>query len=229
MSSTGQSFEDLILKKVIQLSYYSFHSFIIVDFKNVVMLNILIESIQLIVIFSDSRLAAKVTNLVVILRSSILSTLNHTRGSNQYNVSPLGKSPLQINGHNETTSLHSLCRLFQEKQTYIDLRSTGLLRQNISDSQVYLISSQNKMISCHASLIFHVTFLIDVSFGQKTHVSMAMTLQMKVDRNIENRSWATKMAKHVMVINRQMKSRLLDLIHRRLFCTNKINLQKTGN
>ncbi|CAL5198134.1 unnamed protein product [Lathyrus oleraceus] len=140
---------------------------------------------------------AKVTNLVVILRSSILSTLNHTRGSNQYNVSPLGKSPLQINGHNETTSLHSLCRLFQEKQTYIDLRSTGLLRQNISDSQ-------------------------------KTHVSMAMTLQMKVDRNIENRSWATKMAKHVMVINRQMKSRLLDLIHRRLFCTNKINLQKTG-
>ncbi|KAI5417240.1 hypothetical protein KIW84_042022 [Lathyrus oleraceus] len=141
--------------------------------------------------------AAKVTNLVVILRSSILSTLNHTRGSNQYNVSPLGKSPLQINGHNETTSLHSLCRLFQEKQTYIDLRSTGLLRQNISDSQ-------------------------------KTHVSMAMTLQMKVDRNIENRSWATKMAKHVMVINRQMKSRLLDLIHRRLFCTNKINLQKTG-
>lgn len=141
MSSTGQSLEDSILKKVIQLSNHSFHSFKIVDCSNVKYFDG--ESFHLIVIFSDSRLSGKVTNLVVILQSSSLSTLNHIRSSNQYNVSPLDKSPLQIKGHNETTSLLSLCRIFKEKQTYIDLRSTGLLRQNIYGPQVCITSSQN--------------------------------------------------------------------------------------
>jgi hypothetical protein len=57
---------------------------------------------------------------------------------------------------------------------------------------------------------------------------MAMTIEMKVETNIENRSRAIKMAKHVMVMNRQLKSRLMDMLRCRLFCTNKIHSQKTG-
>ncbi|AES91053.2 WD-repeat protein, putative [Medicago truncatula] len=57
---------------------------------------------------------------------------------------------------------------------------------------------------------------------------MAMTIEMKVETNIENHSWAIKMAKHVMVMNRQLKSRLLAMIGCRLLCTNKIHSQKTA-
>lgn len=92
-------------------------------------------------------LAGKVTNLVVINRSLVLSTSNHTRATNQYTVSPLDKCPLQMNSYKRTTTLVSLSRLYKEKQTYIDLRSSNLLRQSISDSQVCLNSSQQHLYS----------------------------------------------------------------------------------
>ncbi|XP_039688988.1 protein ROOT INITIATION DEFECTIVE 3 isoform X2 [Medicago truncatula] len=139
----------------------------------------------------------KVTNLVVIPRSPAFSASNNTRELKRYIVSPLDKCPLQISRYKETTTLLSLCRLFKEKQTYIDLRSTGLLRQNMFGSQ-------------------------------KTDMPMTMTIEMKVETNIENRSWGIKMAKHVIVMNRQLKSRLLDMIRCRLLCTNKIHSQKTA-
>lgn len=65
-------------------------------------------------------------------------------------------------------------------------------------------------------------------FGQKSYMHVAMTIQMKMETNIENHLWATKMAKHVTMINRQLQSRLLGLIHRRLFGSNRISFQKTG-
>ncbi|RDX64740.1 Protein ROOT INITIATION DEFECTIVE 3, partial [Mucuna pruriens] len=140
----------------------------------------------------------KVTNLVVVSRSSLSSSSNHRRFSNQYYVSPLDKYPELFNSCKGTTTLLSLCRLYKGNQTSIDLKSDGLLRQNIS------------------------------SQAQKAYVPVAMTIQMKVETSIENRVWATSMAKHVMVINKQLQSQLLDLIQRRLFCPNNINVRKTS-
>ncbi|XP_027337416.1 protein ROOT INITIATION DEFECTIVE 3-like [Abrus precatorius] len=139
----------------------------------------------------------KVTNLVVVPRSSVLSTSNQRRVSNQYPISPLNKYPQLINLSKGTTTLLSLRRLYKENQTCIDLRSTGFSRQKISGSQ-------------------------------KADMPVAMTIQMKVDTEIQNRVWATNMAKHVMVINKQLQSQLLELIQRRLFCPNNINFRKTS-
>ncbi|TKY55314.1 ROOT INITIATION DEFECTIVE 3 protein [Spatholobus suberectus] len=139
----------------------------------------------------------KVTNLVVVSRSSLLPTSNHRRVSNQYYVSPLDKYPQLINSFKGTTTLLSLCRHPRGNQTCINLRSTGLLRQRNSSSQ-------------------------------KADVPMAMAVQMKVETNIESCVWAINMAKHVMVINRQLQSQLLDLIQHRLSCPNNNNLQKTS-
>ncbi|XP_010248940.1 PREDICTED: protein ROOT INITIATION DEFECTIVE 3-like [Nelumbo nucifera] len=41
-------------------------------------------------------------------------------------------------------------------------------------------------------------------------------LQMKVEMSVENRMWATRMAKHVTEMNRHLQSRLLDLVQYRL-------------
>ncbi|KAK7330606.1 hypothetical protein VNO77_24804 [Canavalia gladiata] len=139
----------------------------------------------------------KVTNLVVVPRSSVLSASNHRRVSNQYAISPLNKYPELLNSFRGTTTLLSLCRLYQENQTCIDLRSTGLLRQKVSASQ-------------------------------KADMPMAMTIQMKAETNVQSRAWATNMAKHIMVINKQLQSQLLDLIHRRLFSSNNINSRETS-
>ncbi|XP_054807733.1 protein ROOT INITIATION DEFECTIVE 3-like [Prosopis cineraria] len=113
----------------------------------------------------------KITNLVVVQRSSMLSTSNHRRASNQYTVSSLDKYPQLINSSKEkgTTTLHSLeCP------------------QQMSD-------------------------------GQKVNMPVDMAMQMKVETSMENRVWATKMAKHVMDINKYLQSCLLDLMQQRLF------------
>ncbi|XP_061366533.1 protein ROOT INITIATION DEFECTIVE 3-like [Gastrolobium bilobum] len=137
----------------------------------------------------------KVTNIVVVPRSSVLHTSNNRRISNEYNVSPLEKYSQSINSSNGTNTLLSLCRLYKEKQTCIDLRSSGFLRQNMSCSQ-------------------------------KAEMAMAMAMQMKVETNIESRVWAIKMAKHVMNINKQLKSQLLDMMRRRLFSKKKNRISK---
>lgn len=80
------------------------------------------------------------------------------------------------------------------------------------------------MFYAAANMIFFIIF----PFGQKEDMPMAMTIQMKVETNIESRIWAIKMAKHVMGINKQLQSQLLGLIQRRLSCTNKITFQKTS-
>lgn len=57
---------------------------------------------------------------------------------------------------------------------------------------------------------------------------MAMTMQMKMEANVESRVLATNMAKHVMVINKQLQSKLLGMMQHRLFRTNNINLPKAS-
>ncbi|KAI9108783.1 hypothetical protein K1719_020088 [Acacia pycnantha] len=51
---------------------------------------------------------------------------------------------------------------------------------------------------------------------QKVNLPVDMAMQMKVETSIENRVWATKMAKHVMEINKYLQSCLLDLMQQRL-------------
>ncbi|KAE9610131.1 putative transcription factor WD40-like family [Lupinus albus] len=145
----------------------------------------------------------KVTNLVVVMRSSMLSRSksNHKKVSNQYIVSPLDKCSEPYNSMKGATTLVSLCGLYKENQSSIDLRSACLLRQ------------------------YHTSF----SQGQKAEMSMAMTTQMKVETNIEQRMWAIEMTKHIMRINKQLKSQLLGMIQSRLCCLNINNdLQKTS-
>lgn len=81
-------------------------------------------------------LTGKVNNLVVVPRSSVLSSSHMRRVLNQYTVSQLEKYPQLINSSKESMTLLSLCRLYKEKQSSINLRSTGFLRQNMLGSQV---------------------------------------------------------------------------------------------
>ncbi|KAE9612371.1 putative transcription factor WD40-like family [Lupinus albus] len=136
----------------------------------------------------------KVTNLVVVMRSSMLSRSksNHKKVSISilFIVSPLDKCSEPYNSMKGATTLVSLCGLYKENQSSIDLRSACLLRQ------------------------YHTSF----SQGQKAEMSMAMTTQMKVETNIEQRMWAIEMTKHIMRINKQLKSQLLGMIQSRLCC-----------
>ncbi|KAL2321699.1 hypothetical protein Fmac_026078 [Flemingia macrophylla] len=138
----------------------------------------------------------KATNLVVVSRSSLVSTPKYGRVSNQYYVSPLNKYPEFFNSFEETTTLLSLRLLHEGNQTCIDLRSSTLLRQKISSSQ-------------------------------KAQEPMTMATQMKVKTSIENCMWAANMAKHVMVINKQLQLQLQKLIQHRVLCSNNINKHKT--
>jgi len=79
-------------------------------------------------------IAGKVTNLVVVSRSSLLSTSKNKRVSNEYNISPLDKY-LQLS-NSITGTLHS-CPLYKGNQTCIDLKSFDLLKQKIFDTQVF--------------------------------------------------------------------------------------------
>ncbi|XP_017434636.2 protein ROOT INITIATION DEFECTIVE 3-like isoform X2 [Vigna angularis] len=72
----------------------------------------------------------KVTNLVVVSRSSLLSTSKNRRVSNEYIISPLDKYPQLSNSIKGT--LHS--SLYRGK-TCIDLKSSELLKQKIFDTQ----------------------------------------------------------------------------------------------
>jgi len=63
---------------------------------------------------------------------------------------------------------------------------------------------------------------------QKVNVPTITTLQMRVEASAKNHIWATSMTKHVMVINNQLKSQLLDMMQHRLFLSNNTNLQKTS-
>ncbi|KAL5186401.1 Protein ROOT INITIATION DEFECTIVE 3 [Glycine soja] len=139
----------------------------------------------------------KVTNLVIVSRSSLLPTPNHRRVPNQYHVSQLEKYPQLVNSFKGTTTLLSLRPLYTGIQTDIDMESIGLLKQKISSSQ-------------------------------KGDLPMAMTMQMKMEANVESRVLATNMAKHVMVINKQLQSKLLGMMQHRLFRTNNINLPKAS-
>jgi len=73
-----------------------------------------------------------------------------------------------------------------------------------------------------------VLFFIVISFGQKVDIPPVTKLEMTVEASAENREWATSMAKHVMVINKQLKSHLLDMMQHRLFRSNNTNLRKTS-
>ncbi|XP_047150144.1 protein ROOT INITIATION DEFECTIVE 3-like [Vigna umbellata] len=137
--------------------------------------------------------AGKVTNLVVVSLSSLLSTSKNRRVSNEYIISPLDKYPQLSNSIKGT--LHS--SLYRGNQTCIDLKSSELLKQKIFDTQ-------------------------------KVDVPTITTLQMRVEASVKNHVWATNMTKHVMVINKQLKSTLLGMMQHRLFRPNNINLQKTN-
>ncbi|KAL9326603.1 hypothetical protein ACSQ67_007248 [Phaseolus vulgaris] len=63
---------------------------------------------------------------------------------------------------------------------------------------------------------------------QKVDIPPVTKLEMTVEASAENREWATSMAKHVMVINKQLKSHLLDMMQHRLFRSNNTNLRKTS-
>ncbi|KAK7346581.1 hypothetical protein VNO80_21104 [Phaseolus coccineus] len=63
---------------------------------------------------------------------------------------------------------------------------------------------------------------------QKVDVASVTKLEMRVEASAENCAWATSMAKHVMVINKQLKSHLLDMMQHRLFRPNNTNLRKTS-
>ncbi|KAK7291561.1 hypothetical protein RIF29_06803 [Crotalaria pallida] len=139
----------------------------------------------------------RVTNLAVVMWSSMLSTSNNKKVPGQYIIPPLDKYSEPYSPFKGATTLISLCDLYKENQTCIDLRSMGLLRHVMPSSQ-------------------------------KADLPMTMTMQMKVETNIEQRMWAVKMAKHIMGINKQLKSQLLGMIQRRLFCSNKNNLKKTN-
>jgi len=67
-----------------------------------------------------------------------------------------------------------------------------------------------------------------ICFGQKVDLPSVTTLQMRVEADVENRAWATSMAKHVMVINKQLKSHLLDMMQNRLCRPNNTNSRKTS-
>ncbi|XP_028765047.1 protein ROOT INITIATION DEFECTIVE 3 [Neltuma alba] len=112
----------------------------------------------------------KITNMVVVQRSSMLSASNRRKASNQYTVSALDKYPqlISLSKGKGTTTLHSL-------------------------------GSPQHMFD-----------------GQKVNMPLDMVMQMKVETSIENRVWATKMAKHVMEINKYLQSCLLDLMQQRL-------------
>lgn len=71
-------------------------------------------------------------------------------------------------------------------------------------------------------VVFHCHF-----FWQKD-VPTITTLQMRVEASVKNHVWATNMTKHVMVINKQLKSTLLGMMQHRLFRPNNINLRKTS-
>ncbi|XP_020217537.1 protein ROOT INITIATION DEFECTIVE 3 isoform X2 [Cajanus cajan] len=77
----------------------------------------------------------KVTNLVIVSRSALVSASKYETVSNKYYVSPLDKYPQLINSFKGTTTLLSLCPLHKGNQTCIDLRSSDLSRQKISSSQ----------------------------------------------------------------------------------------------
>ena len=47
-------------------------------------------------------------------------------------------------------------------------------------------------------------------YGQKEHTPASM--EMKLEQSLEERMWATRMANHVMDMNRHLQSRLLDLM-----------------
>lgn len=51
--------------------------------------------------------------------------------------------------------------------------------------------------------------------------------QMKLETSIEKRMWATRMAKHVMEMNKHLQSRLLDLMQSRFLRSTEIDSPPT--
>jgi len=91
--------------------------------------------------------AGRVTNLVVVSRSSLLPTSKNKRVSNEYTISPLDKYPPLSNSIRGTTTLHSLGPPNGGNQTSID---SGSSTQKIFDTQVFSLF----LNSLHANLTY---------------------------------------------------------------------------
>lgn len=64
-------------------------------------------------------------------------------------------------------------------------------------------------------------------FGQLEGTPAAM--EMKVETSTDYRTWATRMTKHVMEMNKHLQSRLLDLMQCRLLRSREADLPATRN
>ncbi|GLT48462.1 hypothetical protein SLA2020_220850 [Shorea laevis] len=68
---------------------------------------------------------------------------------------------------------------------------------------------------------FQRTSLLDHQIFHSEQQQTPTAMQMKVDRSMSDRIWATSMTKHVMEINRHLQSRLLNLMESRLSWPNE--------
>ncbi|KAK6924692.1 hypothetical protein RJ641_009018, partial [Dillenia turbinata] len=124
----------------------------------------------------------KITNLVVIPQSSMLSGRNHHRMSRHFYASCLEKYPeLDESSMGMITLPPSHCPLNNDSAAFS--QST--------------LSAQNQITELEAG-------------------RTPAAVQMKLETGIENRLWATRMAKHVMEMNKHLQSRLLDMMQCRL-------------
>ncbi|KAK3043283.1 hypothetical protein RJ639_002526, partial [Escallonia herrerae] len=155
-----------------------------------------------------------ITNLVVIIRSSLIPKKNHENALNHCNVALLDKYPQTSHSpQGIVTLLPSGCPR-DEHKAISDYRSTDLLNQQILDLQnsaanVFFV--KYTLYALAATSTYHFARSV---IGQRGMTPEAV--QMKVDTAIENRLWATRMTKHVMEMNKHLQTRLLDLVECRL-------------
>ncbi|KAH7528249.1 hypothetical protein FEM48_Zijuj05G0052500 [Ziziphus jujuba var. spinosa] len=96
-------------------------------------------------------------------------------------------------------------------------------QSNSFNERITLLSSGCSPRENQNSIPFQST---DNSYQQIHDLEKSWTpaaMQMKVETSVEKRMWATKMAKHVMEMNKHLQSRLLDLMQSRLLWSTEID------
>ncbi|OMO84068.1 hypothetical protein CCACVL1_11024 [Corchorus capsularis] len=129
-----------------------------------------------------------VTNMVVI-KQSTLSNHEKVPNPNQFRVSLLQKYPQPTNSSKG-----------MGMPTFLSL-SANFNRQPSADFQ-------------GNNLLDHLI----LNNNSEREKSAALTMQLKVEKSIDERKWVTSMTKHVMEMNKHLQSRLLDMVQWRLLC-----------
>ncbi|CAN1802259.1 Protein ROOT INITIATION DEFECTIVE 3 [Linum perenne] len=127
-----------------------------------------------------------VTNLVVVLHSSLISTTNHhQRVSSRFCVSSLDKCPQPDDPSKGEIAFLPSCFYPNDvgQSTALDLSTSDSLDRQILEMM-----------------------------QEKTPESMGMKIEMKIGQQM----WALRMTKHVMEMNKHLQCRLLDLMQTRL-------------